>query len=55
VIVAIQAVGLLAVAVGLFLLAPWLGVTVAGLELATVGVALELKHARKPVRTPRDS
>lgn len=37
----IEMTGLAAVAVGLWMLAPWLGVTVAGLGLVALGIALD--------------
>jgi|GEM_PF-3762517 len=37
----LELAGIAAVAVGLWMLAPWIGVTVAGLGLVAVGVALD--------------
>lgn len=37
----LELAGLAAVAVGLWMLAPWLGVTVAGVGLVVVGLALD--------------
>lgn len=40
-----QVVGLVAVAVGVALFVPWLGLIVAGVELVAVGVALEFRSS----------
>ena len=42
---ALQLVGLAAVSVGAFLLAPWAGVIVAGAALVWIGLALESPNA----------
>lgn len=38
---ALELVGLILMSAGLYLLAPWLGVTFAGLSLALLGLALD--------------